>query len=137
MPPKPGDPNSQKTISAVCALGSQDNCVSIWYTSMAKSLAVAQNIFNYAILDMAWSTDGLTLYASSYDGTVACLCFEESEFGTPLSQEETVSVKQVNLKQERVLSQYGYRKSKTMVLESPEQFRLEEEIKIQHIKSRT
>lgn len=80
----------QKNISAVCALGSQDNCVSIWYTAIAKSFVVTQNIFNYAILDMDWSGDGLTLYVSSYDGTIACLCFEESEFGTPLSPEETV-----------------------------------------------
>jgi protein HIRA/HIR1 len=91
MPPKDDDPGSQKTVSAICALGSQDNCVSIWYTANAKSLAVTQNIFNYAVLDMDWSRDGLNLYMSSYDGTVACLCFEENEFGTPLNSEETVN----------------------------------------------
>jgi WD40 repeat protein len=91
MPAKEGELGSQKTVSAVCALGSQDNSVSIWYTAMAKSLAVTQNIFNYAVLDMDWSRDGLNLYMSSYDGTVACLCFEEEEFGTPLSSEETVN----------------------------------------------
>ena len=32
------------------------------------------------------------------------------------------------------MSQYGYRKSKASILESPEQFTLEEEIKIQYIK---
>ena len=85
------DPETpQKTVSAICALGSQDNCVSIWYTAKAKSLAVTQNIFNYAILDMSWSTDGLSLFLSSYDGTVACLVFDDREFGTPLTQDETV-----------------------------------------------
>ena len=79
-----------KTISAVCALGSQDNSISVWWTSKARSAAVAQHIFSYAILDMSWTPDGLCLFACSYDGTVASMCFDEGEFGHALAVDERV-----------------------------------------------
>ena len=81
---------NKKTISAVCAVGSQDNSISIWWTSKARSVAVAKQVFGYSVLDLSWTLDGLCLFACSYDGSVAAMVFEDGEFGVPLAGEEKV-----------------------------------------------
>jgi protein HIRA/HIR1 len=81
---------SKKTISAVCAVGSQDNSISIWWTSKARSVAVAKHVFSYSVLDLSWTSEGLCLFACSYDGSTAALMFEDGEFGVPLAGEEKV-----------------------------------------------
>jgi protein HIRA/HIR1 len=87
---KPKPKLGPRAYSAVCAVGSQDNSISVWWTAKARSAAVAQHIFNYSVLDICWSSDGLSLFACSYDGTVAALCFDQGEFGTPIDPEEKV-----------------------------------------------
>lgn len=50
--------------SAVCAVGSQDHAISIWWTAMDKSIAQVQNIFEHSVLDLAWYgvVDAHTIY---------------------------------------------------------------------------
>lgn len=66
-----------KSISSICALGSQDRSVSIWVTKSSKPICVAVDIFNDNIYDIVWAPDGRSLFACSCDGTVACLQFQE------------------------------------------------------------
>ncbi|KAG8761499.1 HIR complex subunit [Ceratobasidium sp. 423] len=74
--------NAAATTSNVCsvvALGADDQSVSVWQTKHARPLVVAREVFDRPIMDLAWSWDGLTLFACSSDGTVAVFDFEESE----------------------------------------------------------
>ncbi|KAN0059613.1 HIR complex subunit [Thecaphora frezii] len=57
--------------SCVVALGSLDQSVSIWVTGLEKPVLVARDVFERQVMDLSWSSDGYTLYASSSDGTVA------------------------------------------------------------------
>ncbi|KAJ1304238.1 hypothetical protein OPQ81_005401 [Rhizoctonia solani] len=72
-------PATTSNICSVVALGADDQSVSVWQTKHARPLVVAREVFDRPIMDLAWSWDGLTLFACSSDGTVAAFDFEESE----------------------------------------------------------
>lgn len=46
---------------------------------------VVKHAFEGSVTDLAWSTDGWTLYVASEDGTVAVARFEEKELGVKIS----------------------------------------------------
>ncbi|KAG1050954.1 hypothetical protein G6F43_006809 [Rhizopus delemar] len=71
------DAKKQRSISSICALGSQDRSVSIWVTKFSKPICVAADIFDNNVYDIAWAPDGKSLFACSQDGTVACLQLQE------------------------------------------------------------
>jgi HIRA B motif len=69
-------------------MGSQDSGVSVWLTSTSRAIIVIKELFSHSVLDLAWSSDGLKLFACSYDGSIAEIEFEEKEFGTKLAERE-------------------------------------------------
>lgn len=71
--------------STICAVGSQDNGISVWCTQFSRAIVGVQNIFTQSVMDMCWNPDGLSLYACSYDGTIALIQFDTNEFGQKLS----------------------------------------------------
>ncbi|KAI8909178.1 WD40-repeat-containing domain protein [Gorgonomyces haynaldii] len=75
------DEKKQHVQSAICAVGSQDQGISVWSTAKARAIVSAQHLFQHSCLDLAWSPDGNTLYACSYDGSIACLIFAPGELG--------------------------------------------------------
>ncbi len=77
--------------TCVCALGSQDNGLSVWWTGAHRAIVSIQNLFTHSVLDMAWTIDGLGLYACSYDGTIAYLQFDQNDFGQRISLADTSS----------------------------------------------
>jgi protein HIRA/HIR1 len=85
------DPKTnEKTQTTVLALGSQDNGLSIWWTGSARAVCSIRDLFTHSILDLCWTSDGLGLYACSYDGSIAYLQFEPSDFGSRVSTSEKV-----------------------------------------------
>ncbi len=50
------DAKKQRSISSICALGSQDRSVSIWVTKFSKPICVAADIFDNNVYDIAWYT---------------------------------------------------------------------------------
>ena len=66
-------------ICSVVALGADDRSVSVWQTKSARPLIVAREVFERQIMDLSWSWDGLTLYATSSDGTLAVFNFDPEE----------------------------------------------------------
>jgi hypothetical protein len=46
--------NVSQSISALCAVGSQDCGISFWWTAHPRSLAVINNLFSHSIMDMCW-----------------------------------------------------------------------------------
>ncbi|KAI9333680.1 WD40-repeat-containing domain protein [Obelidium mucronatum] len=111
---------SKRAMSSVCAIAGQDRGISIWWTARPFSAASTQDVFTHTVLDMSWSSDGFTLYACSYDGTVIALSFSKHEFGTPVSVEDT----------ETSLAKYGFQKIKQAIPESAAQLALEDAYKV-------
>ncbi|KAG8696117.1 HIR complex subunit [Ceratobasidium sp. 395] len=72
-------PATTSNICSVVALGADDQSVSVWQTKHARPLVVAREVFDRPIMDLAWSWDGLELYACSSDGTIAVFDFDEHE----------------------------------------------------------
>ncbi|KAK9878470.1 hypothetical protein WA026_022112 [Henosepilachna vigintioctopunctata] len=81
-----GSPKTQQ--HCCCAIGSRDRSVSVWLTSLKRPLVVIKDLFDDSVLDISWSSSGSFLLACSWDGSVACITFEEIEIGTPLSNSE-------------------------------------------------
>ncbi|KAI5300578.1 HIR complex subunit, partial [Ascosphaera atra] len=82
--------NGSVPTTSVIATASDDKALSIWTTNNARPLVVLQDLANKAFTDLAWSPDGLCLFATALDGTVIALRFDESgaDLGTPLGLEE-------------------------------------------------
>lgn len=63
----------------------------MWLTSLKRPLVVIKDLFDDSVLDITWSSNGLYLLACSWDGTVACITFTQSEIGVPLTMDEKVN----------------------------------------------
>ncbi|TPX56353.1 hypothetical protein PhCBS80983_g04591 [Powellomyces hirtus] len=110
----PAQDGKGTTVTGVCAVGSQDNTISVWRTSNAHAVTVNREFFQHSILDLSWSPDGDCLFACSYDGTVGVLAFSDGDLGTRLPASE----------KERVLNTLGVKRK--AVIESVSQLGLEE-----------
>jgi len=71
----------------ILAVASQDLSISLWNTLNPKPFVLLKNITESPILDMFW--DGLILYASSYDGVVVKIEFDEKELGEVIEEGST------------------------------------------------
>lgn len=112
----PGATSDATETLTLLALGSQDHSISIFTSSSSHPLLVTGDYFDHAILDLCWSPDGLVLFATSYDGTVGIIQFEEEEIGRKLAVEEI----------ESRLSKYGYKRhGAPQPIEVPSQITLE------------
>lgn len=109
--------SQSKSMSSICALGSQDRSISIWTTKFSKPICVAADIFDNYVYDIAWAPDGKSLFACSQDGTVACLQFQE-ELDDIASEQAVISK----------LEKYGYGKRQAQLVETPIQMELENKI---------
>ena len=55
---------------SVCAVGSMDKSISVWRTNSPKPFAVFSHLFEESVLDISWSSDGLSMMACSHDGQI-------------------------------------------------------------------
>jgi protein HIRA/HIR1 len=108
----------------VIACGGADKCLSIWTTSSPRPLVVTQDMTGKAISDLAWSPDGMSLFVTSLDGSIAALRFDEAEIGRPHEIEEN----------ERSLAKYGTGRKGVGIVETPDALLLEEKSKAGEIK---
>lgn len=120
----PGKEGHQPQHITVIACGGGDKCLSVWTTSSPRPLVVAQDITGKAISDLAWSPDGMSLFATSLDGSILTLCFDEAELGRPQEVEEN----------ERSLAKYGTGRKGVGVIETPDALLLEEKSKAGELK---
>uniref|UniRef100_A0A2S2NXP5 Protein HIRA n=1 Tax=Schizaphis graminum TaxID=13262 RepID=A0A2S2NXP5_SCHGA len=72
----------------LCAVGSRDTNVSVWQTGLKRPVVVLESLFQGPVLDLSWSTNGLNLYACSYDGTIAILIFDPKDIGKALTNQD-------------------------------------------------
>ncbi|KAF2223143.1 histone transcription regulator HIRA, WD repeat superfamily [Elsinoe ampelina] len=84
--PNPADQTPQASVTVVACAG-QDKTLSVWNTSVPRPFVVTQELAAKSISDLAWSPDGMHLYFSSLDGTIAVCSFAQKELGyaTPVA----------------------------------------------------
>lgn len=100
---------------SIIACAGQDRVLSIWNTSNPRPLVITQDIAEKSISDLCWSPEGMSLFISSYDGSVTVCIFEEGDLGKALPLEENV----------QFLARYGHDRHGILLPESPAQLDLE------------
>ncbi|KAI5957478.1 HIR1 [Candida theae] len=108
--------NDELKFQTVLATGGQDRTLAVWSTSNSKPIVVCQDIVDNSITDICWAPDGETLYFSCLDGSVCCVHFTNGELGQVVSEELI----------DQQLNRYGADRESTILPESVEQLRLEE-----------
>lgn len=103
----------------VIACAGQDKALSVWITSNPRPLVITQDLAVKSISDLAWSPDGKNLFATSLDGTIITVIFEDEELGYGVSLEEN----------EKSLAKYGANRRGAGILEGTSGLLLEERSK--------
>ncbi|KAJ4293838.1 HIR complex subunit [Collariella sp. IMI 366227] len=86
---KPSDKGSaSSSLVTVIACAGQDKTLSIWNTNTSRPVVILQDVASKSMSDLAWTPDGQTLYASSLDGGILAVKFEEGELGWVATSEE-------------------------------------------------
>ncbi|KAF3909895.1 hypothetical protein ABW21_db0208404 [Orbilia brochopaga] len=115
-PPAGIMPGQMPHLTTVIACAGQDKSLSLWNTSSPRPLVIAQNLATKTISDLAWSPDGKSLFATSLDGNVVAIVFEDGDLGYAVGLEEN----------ERLLQKFGTARKGVGIPESVEFLRLEE-----------
>lgn len=115
--PTNGDAAQQFITIIACA--GQDRVLSIWNTLNPRPLVITQDIAEKSISDLCWSPEGMSLFLSSYDGSITVCIFEEGDLGKPLPLEENI----------QFLARYGHDRHGILLPESPAQIELEKKAK--------
>jgi protein HIRA/HIR1 len=108
----------QQWITIIACAG-QDRVLSIWNTLNPRPLVITQDIAERSISDLCWSPEGMSLFISSYDGSITVVIFEEDDLGKPLPLEENV----------QFLARFGHDRHGILLPESPAQLELEKKAK--------
>jgi protein HIRA/HIR1 len=111
-------------LVTVIACAGGDKSLSIWITSNPRPIVVTQDISAKSISDLAWSPDGKCLFATTLDGTILVVRFEDAELGYPMSLEEN----------ERSLTKFGTNRRGAGIAETTDGLLLEEKSKAGEIK---
>ncbi|KAF3932294.1 hypothetical protein ABW19_dt0205415 [Dactylella cylindrospora] len=109
-------PGQAPHLTTVIACAGQDKSLSLWNTSSPRPLVIAQNLATKTISDLAWSPDGKSLFATSLDGNVVAIIFEDGDLGYVVGLEEN----------ERLLQKFGTARKGVGIPESVDFLRLEE-----------
>ncbi|KAI7832276.1 WD40-repeat-containing domain protein [Gamsiella multidivaricata] len=113
-------------FTSICAVGSQDRGLTVWRTHEPRPFVGIKELFEHSFLDLSWTPDGQSLFACSYDGTVAVLLFQSENLGEAVPAEE----------RHRLLAKYGYERRGEIMAETPIQLAMEEQLKESSAKSR-
>ncbi|PHH86730.1 hypothetical protein CDD83_9826 [Cordyceps sp. RAO-2017] len=81
-------------LVTVIASAGQDKTLSIWNTNTSRPVIILQDLTGKSISDLAWTPDGQTLFASSLDGGIVAVKFNEGELGWVAQPEENVKALQ-------------------------------------------
>lgn len=121
-PPKAtqdGKGHTTPGLVTVIACAGQDKALSVWITSNPRPLVITQDLAAKSISDLAWTPDGLHLFATSLDGSVIAVVFEEGDLGYGVGLEEI----------EKSLAKFGAGRRGVGIIEGTDGLLLEEQSK--------
>lgn len=119
----PPDNHAVHHITVIACAGA-DKSLSVWITSNARPIVVAQEMAAKSMSDLAWSPDGKCLFATALDGTIVAARFEEGELGYAVEMEEN----------EKSLTKFGTNRKGAGITETTDGLLLEEKSKAGEIK---
>ncbi|KAL4879489.1 Hira-domain-containing protein [Aspergillus karnatakaensis] len=122
--PASRDEEEAQTAVTVIACAGGDKSLSVWITSNARPIVVAQEIAAKPISDLAWSPDGTCLYATALDGTILAVRFENGDLGFAMDLD-------VN---EKSLTKFGTNRKGAGIAETTDGLLLEEKSKAGELK---
>lgn len=114
---------AQHHITVIACAGA-DKSLSVWITSNARPIIVAQEMAAKSMSDLAWSPDGRCLFATALDGTIVAARFEDGELGWAVEMEEN----------EKSLTKFGTNRKGAGITETTDGLLLEEKSKAGEIK---
>lgn len=121
--------NSKPQRYCCCAIGSRDRSLSVWLTSLKRPLFVIQELFESSVLDISWSVNGLILMACSWDGTVACIQFNDDELGKRLTPADKNALYE-RLYGKSIESNWSQMSASQMIIEDPEVLAAREQLAV-------
>lgn len=116
---KDGKGHSTQSLVTVIACAGQDKALSVWITSNPRPLVITQDLAAKSISDLAWTPDGRSLFATSLDGSVIAVVFEEGDLGFGVGLEEN----------EKSLAKFGAGRRGVGIIEGTDGMLLEEKSK--------
>ena len=111
--------HSTPGLVTVIACAGQDKALSVWITSNPRPLVITQDLAAKSISDLAWTPDGKSLFATSLDGSVIAVVFEDGDLGYGVGLEEN----------EKSLAKYGAGRRGVGIIEGTDGLLLEEKSK--------
>ena len=123
VPRHGADGHAPPHITVIACAGG-DKSLSIWTTNNPRPAFVSQDAAGKPLSDLAWSPDGMSLFATALDGTILALVFQEGEIGYPWAVEEN----------DRSLAKFGIGRKGVGVIETVEGLLLEERSKAGELK---
>ena len=109
-------PVDTSVLVTVIACAGQDKALSVWNTSHPRPLVITQDLATKTISDLAWSPDGRNLFATSLDGSIVAISFDEGDLGHVVGMEEN----------DRLLQKFGVGRRGVGLAEGVDAARLEE-----------
>lgn len=117
-PPENGEVNSGDRVTVIASAG-QDKTLCVWNTFTSRPVVIVQDVTAKSVADLAWSPDGLTVFAASLDGAILAAQFKEGELGWPAKMEEN----------DMVLEKFGGNRKGMGIAEDVEGLHLESQSK--------
>ncbi|CAI5756807.1 unnamed protein product [Candida verbasci] len=111
--------NEDDKFHTILATGGQDRTLAIWSTSNSRPIVICADIVEKTITDICWNFNGEELFFSCLDGSITCIKFESNELGKVVSEQII----------DQQLNRYGADREQTILPESIDQLKLEEQSK--------
>lgn len=118
QPPDSGEVNTGDRVTVIASAG-QDKTLCVWNTFTSRPVVIVQDVTAKSVADLAWSPDGLTVFAASLDGAILAAQFKEGELGWPAKMEEN----------DQVLEKFGANRKGMGIAEDVEGLHLESQSK--------
>lgn len=109
-------PVDTSCLVTVIACAGQDKALSVWNTSHPRPLVITQDLATKTISDLAWSPDGKNLFATSLDGGIVAIMFDDGDLGHVVGLEEN----------DRLLQKFGVGRRGVGLAEGVEAAKLED-----------
>ncbi|KAF8459086.1 putative histone transcription regulator Hir1 [Terfezia claveryi] len=109
-------PVDTSCLVTVIACAGQDKALSVWNTSHPRPLVITQDLATKTISDLAWSPDGKNLFATSLDGGIVAIMFDDGDLGHVVGLEEN----------DRLLQKFGVSRRGVGLAEGVDAAKLEE-----------